>query len=244
MSTPVTRETMTAFGKSCCWRRLSLLSTRLLEASASLPHVSYLNKAYSCVDNKLDEIPETVPFIQQQQQMEGFLCASQDLLQWIGQRPGDRGPRVLCWWQGGKQIKKGSGRRERNAPGAGGKQRRKQACPASCGRRTALLRGGDTWAEFWRVSRSLPGRERGRRCRQQEAAGAETRAACERAWQEMEGEAGCCRSWRRGWVSGLRRRWGFCKGSLEPDAEGCEHRRKQPDLFIYFRRVATTLINI
>lgn len=117
-----------------------------------------------------------------------------------------QGPRVLCWWQGGKQIQKDSGRGERNAPGAGGKQRRKQACPAPCGRRTALLREGDTWAEFWRVSRSLPGRERGRRCRQQEAAGAEMRAACERAaceraWQETEGEARGCRSWQGGWVS-------------------------------------------
>lgn len=206
MSTLVTRETMAAFGKSCCWWRLSLLSTRLLEASASLPHVSYLNKAYSCMDNKLGKIPEIEPFIQQQRQMEGFLCASQDLLQWIGQRPGDRGPACSAGDRGVSRSRRVQGEEKGMLQVLGGKQRRKQACPATCGRRTALLRGGDTWVEFWRVSRSLPGRERGRRCRQQEVAGAEMRAACERAaceraWQEMEGEARCCRSWQGGWVS-------------------------------------------
>lgn len=42
----------------------------------------------------------------------------------------------------------------------------------------------------------------------------------------------------------LTGRVGECKGSSEPDAEGCEHRSKEPDSFIYFRRVATTLINV
>ena len=41
------------------------------------------------------------------------------------------------------------------------------------------------------MSRSLPGGERGKRCRQQEA---ETQAACERAWQEMEGELRAARA--------------------------------------------------
>lgn len=45
------------------------------------------------------------------------------------------------------------------------------------------------------MSRSLPGGERGTRCRQQEA---EMQAACERAWQEMEGELRAARAERVG----------------------------------------------
>lgn len=45
------------------------------------------------------------------------------------------------------------------------------------------------------MSRSLPGGERGRRCRQQEA---ETQAACERAWQEMKGGLRAARADRVG----------------------------------------------
>lgn len=59
------------------------------QASASPLHVSYLNQAYSHVDKALHRIPEIVPFIQQQQR-KGFLCASQDLLKGIGQKPWGR----------------------------------------------------------------------------------------------------------------------------------------------------------
>lgn len=105
--------------------------------------VSYLNKVDSQEDNKLHEILEIVPLIPEQQKMGGFVHISQDTLKQIRQSP-----RASGWkHRGGDREGSGQGRaqgKEKGTLAVLGESRRKQAGTAACGRRTALLRGGDT----------------------------------------------------------------------------------------------------